>query len=108
MFNLFKNFSRKKRILDQIEVLKAKSELIKAKGAIYNAQRAKPTKYEKLTNEIADLGELKDVIGSGDVNKWLKMLENPLVMQLLMKFLMSKGVDQNTTISGAIDKLKPK
>jgi len=105
MFNLFNKYSKAQRIKEKTEIIRAKAELMKAKAQLILKT---PNKYEKIREEIDDLSDLKETLGSNDMNKWLKALDNPLVMQLVMKFLMSKGVDQNTTVTSALEKLKTK
>lgn len=105
MFNLFKKQNKIAQINQKIELMKAKAALLNAKNKI---NEVKPSKYDKIITEIEQITDLKEVIGTGDTSKWLKLLQNPVVLNLIMKFLESKGISKNDGVADALSKLKGK
>jgi len=92
--NMFRNLLKSKKVKE----IEAKTELIKAKAELNAAKTKfsdrKPSKYGKIQAEIEEITELKDVIGSGDTSKYLKLLSNPVVLSIIEKFLVKKGVEK--------------
>lgn len=91
-----KKEEKRRQLQTKIDYLKAKAEYNKQKAAILVS---KPGKYARIAKDLQDMEDLKDEVGSNDVNKYLKLLENPVVQAFLLRILASKGVDIDKPMS---------
>jgi hypothetical protein len=103
MFNILSSYLKRRKLKQKVELLRVKGEYLRAKQQIHGS---KPSKYERLRSDIEDLGDLKEAVGSGDITKYLKLLENPAILSMIMKFLSTKSIKPETPISMALEKLK--
>lgn len=89
MFKFIKNLQKKRRISQEIERLGLKTELAKARAQQQTAKsKVKTGKYTAVLNDYNAMKELSEqIMQDYDDGGWSKLLENPLVQQLIKGFI---------------------
>lgn len=87
---MFKDYLKNRKLKLQIERDKLKLERMKIKKQFFEK---KPTAIDKLINQKEQMAQLTDTFGQDESAKWLKLLDNPLIQQLILSFLAKNNIN---------------
>ena len=102
---LIKNLIAKRKIKNKIEKEKLKLQLQDLKQ---RKKAKKLNKYDRLATDIESFQGLIDTLKDNpSVSPYVKLLENPMIQQVIMSFVAKKGINQQTPVGDIVNQLPP-